>query len=113
MHNTLRVGPRLELGRPRGERAPRGQPERELAGRMEVQRPAQRPRLDERAVAPQRLANVLLCDPVDARGKLQLSGRLHLRVDPADVVSDLQEIGRAPREGGTRETPRANLVPGH
>ena len=54
---------------------------------MQVQRPAQRPCLHERAVAPERVAHVLLRDAVDARGQLQLGGRLHLRVNSADLAA--------------------------
>jgi hypothetical protein len=68
MKDTCRIPPLLELG---ALRTP-GEPQRELVGGMEVERAAQRPRLDERAVAPERVADVLLGDPVDARGELQL-----------------------------------------
>ena len=64
-------------------RAPRGEPERELLGWMEMQRSPNRPRLHERSVAPERVTDVLPRQPADARRQRELRSRLHLRVDPA------------------------------
>jgi hypothetical protein len=60
-----------------------------------MQRSAQRPGLDERAVIPERGANVLLGNAVHARADRELRGCLHLRVDAADVPDDLDQLCRA------------------
>ena len=58
---------------------------------MQVERPANRPRLDQRAIAPQRIADVLLEDSVDAGVQGELGRGLDLRVDPTRVVRDLDD----------------------
>jgi hypothetical protein len=92
MQQTVRIRPRFQLGPLRRERAARRQPERHFVGRMQVERAAQRPRLHQPAVAPERVADVLLRDAVDTRGQLQLGRGLHLRVDAADATDDVDEV---------------------
>jgi hypothetical protein len=70
-------------------------PQRQLLSWMEVKRPAQSPRLHELAALPERVADVLLRDPFDTRGELQLRRRLNLCVDAAGFVHDLDEPVRA------------------
>jgi hypothetical protein len=79
-----------------------------------MQRPTQRPRLDEPPVPPERVAHILLRDAVDARGQLQLGRGLHLRVHTADSPHDVDQLIRrcTLRQRTARESPRANLVPG-
>src|SRR5262249_41387089 len=108
VHDTRGIGP---LGQTLARRT-RREPHRQLTGGMEMERPAQRPCLHERAVAPERVAHVLLHDPVDARRELQLGGRLHLCVDPADLTRDVDERGGALRQRASREPARAHLLPG-
>ena len=84
---------------------------------MQVERPAQRPCLHERAVAPERVADILLGEAIDAGGELQLGGRLHLRVNSADLratstkseersVSELRTSRRARTASQVREIVR-------
>src|SRR4051794_501217 len=112
MHNAVRVRPRRELLRSTANCALRREPERQLVSRVEMERAAQGPRLDERALTPQRVANVLLREPVDARRQLQLGGRLHLRVDSANLSRDVGQRRGAQGERAARESSRANLFPG-
>ena len=81
---------------------------------MEVEGPAQRPRLHELPAVPERVANVLLRYHFDPSGDLQLGRHLNLRMDPTCLVHDLDEPvrSRALGERATSETPCANLVPG-
>src|SRR4029453_19465380 len=96
---------RQPFTRPR-DRAARREPERELVGGRGVQRAPQGPRLHERAVTPERVADVLLRDAVDARAQLQLGRGLYLRVDAADTPHDLQQIRGTLRDRkSTRLTP--------
>src|SRR6185312_7093988 len=61
---------------------------------------------------PEGVADVLLLDPVDASGKLQLGGYLNLRVDSAGLPHDVDGRRRAFRERAAREPARAHLLPG-
>jgi len=61
---------------------------------MQVERAANRPRLDQRAIAPQRIADVLLDDSIDAGVQGELGRGLDLRVDPARVVRNLDDALR-------------------
>ena len=81
---------------------------------MEMKGPAQRPRLHELPAVPERVADVLLRDPLDASGELQLGRRLNLRVDATRLVHDLEESlrTRALGERAARETPRTDIGPG-
>jgi hypothetical protein len=81
---------------------------------MEVEGPAQRPRLHELPALPERVADVLLRGPIDPRGELQLGRRLNLRVHATDVVNHFEQAvsARSPRQEAARETTRANRVPG-
>ena len=112
---TFRIDPRfqlLRLARPHGSCG--RQPQRQIVSRMEVEGAAQRPRLHELPAFPERVADVLLHDPIDARRELQLRRRLNLRVHAADVVNDFEQTVRArsPRQEAARKTTRANRVPG-
>ena len=73
---------------------------------MEVECPAQAPRLDELTALPEGVADILLRDPVDAPGELQLRRRLNLRMHPTDVVNDFEQtVGARPHsQEATRET---------
>ena len=75
-----------------------------------MQRPAQRPGLHERAVAPERVANVGLRDAVDARRQLELRGRLNLRMDAADTPHDLDQVGRRVPDSELRSSRRARTA---
>ena len=66
-------------------------PERQLAGRVQVESPAQRPGFYEQPPLPEGLPNVGLRDPVDPQAELKLCGSLNLRVHAAEVVSDADE----------------------
>lgn len=80
-----------------------------------MERSTQRPGFDERAVAPECIANVLLRDPFDAGSKLQLGGGLHLCMDPTDLADDLDEplgVGTLGQMAAP-EPPPTNLVPGN
>ena len=73
---------------------------------MEVQCPAQRPRLHELAPLPERFPDVGLGDPLDARGQLQLGRAHHLGMDAADVANDLdQTIRRRALDEMARDEP--------
>ena len=112
---AFRIDPRFQLLRLARPHSSCGrQPQRQIVSRMEVECPAQRPRLHELATLPERVADVLLRDPVDAHGELQLRRRLNLRVHAADVVNDFEQtVGARPhRQEAARKTTRANLVPG-
>ena len=92
MDDAGRIGPRGQRLAGRAEdRAPCGEPERQLAGGVEVERPAERPGLHQLTPLPERCADVGLCDAVHAYRELQLGGRLHLRVHAADGARDLDE----------------------
>ena len=111
---TFRIDPgfQLLLGR---RHSSRGRvPQRQLSGWMEMEGPAQRPRLHELPALPERVADVLLRNSIDARGELELRRRLNLRVDAADVVNHFEQAVRArsARQEAARKTTRANLVPG-
>jgi hypothetical protein len=82
---------------------------------MEVEGAAQRPRLHELPTLPERVTDVLLRDPVDPGGELQLGRCLDLRVDSTGFVRDLDEPVRACALGerAAGKTPRTNLVPGN
>ena len=114
MNHAVRIAPLVEAAVRRRHGAPRREPKRELVGGVEVERPAERPRLDEVAPLPQRRADVRLRQTVDARGELQLGRRLHLGVNPADVPDHVDELfrRRATRQAAPREPPRPNLIPG-
>src|SRR5262249_47170172 len=103
-----RVGPRRKLVARRARR----EPQRQLVGGMKMERAAQRPRLPERPLAPECVTDVLLRDSVDARGELQLGGRLHLRMDAARLARDVDERRGALRQRAAREPARAHLLPG-
>src|SRR5215468_10107279 len=60
----------------------------------------------------ERVTDVLLRDSVDARGELQLGGRLHLRMDAARLARDVDERRGALRQRTAREPARAHLLPG-
>ena len=81
---------------------------------MDVQCPAEGPRLRKRASLPERVAHVGLRDALHARRELQLGGPHHLGVDPADVTHDLDEIlGCSPREQvASRQPAHPHLLPG-
>lgn len=114
MEHSVRVVPRREPAlAATGDGAPRGEPHRQVPGRMQVQRAANRPRLHERPPLPERLADVALRHPVDARRELELRRALHLRMDPAHVVRDHDELvgARAFREVRTSEAPPPQIVP--
>jgi hypothetical protein len=79
-----------------------------------VKRSAQRPGFDERTVAPERVAYILLGAALHAGRQLQLGGRLNLGMDPADIVDDVDEplsFGALGEEAAP-EPASANLVPG-
>ena len=96
-----------------GDGAPGRVPERELLRRMEVERSADRPGLDERALLPQRRSDIGLLDSLDPGCKLQLGRCLHLCVDAAHRTHDLDEpiAARAIAERRARQTPRPYLFP--
>jgi hypothetical protein len=96
-----------------GDGAPRRVPERELLRRMEVERSADRPGLDERALLPDRRPDFRLLDSLDPGRKLQLGRCLHLCVDAAHRTHDLDEpvTARAVAERRASETPSPYLVP--
>src|SRR5580765_4338366 len=115
MKGARRIAPRRKAFPVAGvHRTPRGVPERQLGGRMQVERSANRPCLDQRALAPQRIAHVLLDDPVDAGVQGKLGRGLDLRVDPARAMRNLDAALRpCPfRHEAPGESPRTNLVPG-
>ena len=92
VHDAGRIGPGRQplVGRSE-DRAARGEPERQLAGGVEVQRSTERPGLDQLTLLPERRADVGLCDAVDAYSELELGGRLDLGVHAADGAGDLDE----------------------
>ena len=93
--------------------APRREPQRELLRRVEVERPADRPGFDERALLPQRRADIGPLDSVDPGRKLQFGRCLHLRVHAAHGAHHLDELA-APGTLGERracQAPRPYLVP--
>ena len=69
---------------------------RQLVGGDQVQRPAHRPGLDQRPVAPQGVADVVPGHPVDAGMDRQLGRADDLRLD-GDVVRTTSSIRRAAR----------------
>src|SRR5580765_3703911 len=115
MKGARRIAPRRKAFPVAGvHRTPRRVPERKLGGRMQVERAANRPRLDQSAIAPQRIAHVLLDDLIDAGVQGELSRSLDLRVDPARVARNLDDAFRPCtfRHEAPGESPRTNLVPG-
>jgi hypothetical protein len=80
---------------------------------MEMEGPAQRPRFHELPTLPERVTDVLLRDPIDPRGELQLGRRLNLRVDSTGFVRNLDEPVRAGAFGerAAGKAPRTNVVP--
>jgi hypothetical protein len=114
MEDAVRVAPFGNFLRSAGNRAASGEPELQLVRGMQVKRSAQRPGFDERTVAPKRVAYSLLGDALDTGRQLQLGGGLNLRVDPADVVDDVDKplsLGAFGEEAAC-EPASANLVPG-
>ena len=115
MSDAGRIDPRVQPGGRRpGRRAPGREPERQLVRGMQMQRSAHRPGLDQRAPFPQRVADVAASDAVDARSKLELGGSLNLRMDSANVASDVDQPvgGGTIGERGAFEPARANVDPG-
>src|SRR4029077_20031861 len=115
MKGARRIAPRRQAFSVAGVHGtPCRVPERQLSRRMQVERPAYRPRLDQRAIVPQRIAHVLLDDSVDAGVQGELGRGLDLRVDPARVARDLDDALRpCPfRHEAPGKSPRTNLVPG-
>ena len=109
-----RVSPGGQLTRRARDSPPGRMPESELAGRMEVERSAQRPGLHQQSALPEGLPNVGLGDPVDTRGELKLCRRLHLGVHAAEVMCDIDKSSGGRPRGQRRagEPTCANLVPG-
>jgi hypothetical protein len=94
--------------------AERGLPERVLVGGQQVQRPAHRPRLDERPVLPQRGGDVAGVEPVDARVQRQLGRRHDLRVHAAQLAGHVEHRRdhRALVQPVAAGTPRGDVAPG-
>ncbi len=95
-------------------RAQRGDQLRQLVRRDEVERPPHRPGLDQRAVAPQGVPDVLAPHALDAGVDRELRGADDLRLH-GDVVADDAEHRRAPRsplEVLPLEPQRGELGPG-
>ena len=115
MQHARRVAPSGQSLVGRGSRAPRCVPERQLAGGVEVQRSAERPGLDERALSPHRVPDLGLCQSVDACRELQLRGRLPLGLHAAQGAHDLDEAvgARSIAQRRARQPARAHLIPAH
>jgi hypothetical protein len=79
-----------------------------------VQRAAQAPGSHQLAPFPEGVADVVRPDALDPRPELELGRRLDLRVHPADVGNDVDQVGRgrAPAQALALEAPRAHFVPG-
>jgi ketol-acid reductoisomerase len=121
-----RVDDLLDLPRrqPEATRPPRRQevpqagqaalPQRQLVGGQQVQRPAHRPGLDQRALLPQRARHRVGREVVDPRPRRQLGAGHDLGVQPAERARDLDHRvgGRAPRQPVACEPPRGDLRPG-
>jgi hypothetical protein len=97
MYDTVWIGPRREAAGLSGNGATGGEPQRQLIGRMQVEGAPQRPCFHEGAVAPERVADVLLRDAIDPCGQLQLGRGLHLGMDAAGLANDVDQApgGRA------------------
>jgi hypothetical protein len=95
MNHAGRVAPFRKLLRAAFDGSSSRKPQRQLVRGMEVERPAQRPGLDERAIAPECVAHVVLRDSVNASRELQLGRGLNLRVDPTERADDLDEPFRS------------------
>jgi hypothetical protein len=63
-----------------------------LRGGEEVERPAHRPQLHERALLPERLRDRLALEPLDSRVKGELGRRHHLGVQAADAGDDVEHL---------------------
>jgi len=95
-----RVSPGGQLTRRACDSPPGRTPQRQLNGRVQMERSAQRPGLHEQPAFPEGLPYAGLGDPVHTEGELKLCGRLHLGVHAAEVVCDIDEPsgGRPRRE---------------
>lgn len=116
MNDAVRIAPRGQSRVGRAEDCtPRRVPERQLAGRVEVERSPHRPGLDERPPLPQRGSDVGLHGPLQTRGELQLGRGLHLGVHAADGARDVDEpVGARPLvEGRAGQPARPHLIPVH
>ncbi len=87
---------------------------RQLVRRDEVQRPAHRPRLDQRPVAPQRVADVVPSQAVDAGVDRELRGAHDLCLDGDEATDDVEHL---PIRGAllqvvTLHPERGDLLPG-
>src|SRR5581483_4039122 len=86
------LGPRIAVVRKGAEP---GEPEAELGGGQDVQRPAHRPQLHERALLPERVRERIGLEPLDAGPEAQLRRGHQLRVQPADSPDHVDELARS------------------
>jgi hypothetical protein len=85
--------------------------QRQLVGPQQVQRPAHRPRLHERALLPEQGLDVR--GGLDARPQRELRGRHDLGVQAADVGDDAERIHRPLGEVLARHAPGQDGLPPH
>jgi haloalkane dehalogenase len=116
---SLRVGKqqamRLEPRRLAPARADQRQrlPERDVVGRMQVERGAQRGGLHELSCLPERVPHVVAGHTLDARGQGELGAGTELRVDATRLADDVEEpfARRADSERAPFEPPSCHLIP--
>jgi MFS family permease len=97
-----------------GDGPTRRMPEGQLTRGVQMKSSSQRPGLDQEPPSPERVPEVGLGDLIDTCSELKLRGGLDLRVNPAELASDVDEsVGPCSlSQEAAGQSPGANLVPG-